>query len=288
LTFRSLNLTNISQLIGKSKSTTIEHLKILVEEGYIEFDSSSTEWGKFYRPTLITIAISRYFDSETEEMNLDQEIDRLRKLSDDDFVLNRLTHYRKNTPKNDYQSIKFIIEVVNELNANIHRIAVKNIQRHLYNLEILSLVNSIQKNGFDEKEVIRTFNNIKQDIPSDNLSKLLFDVDTSDEQEIFEVCKKLIGKQLYPVIDWISGKTDFSKEFLPLLPMGEHTDWTTQIRIGSVDQFLRFIKLLISTVKQFKVLKAEIDEENQQNAISNKQTTVQYLNIFTSNLDIPE
>ncbi|QEE16149.1 hypothetical protein DSAG12_01978 [Promethearchaeum syntrophicum] len=52
ITFGSLNLKLLSKMINKSESTTLGHVKKLVELKYLEIDKNeSLGWGKFYKLT---------------------------------------------------------------------------------------------------------------------------------------------------------------------------------------------------------------------------------------------
>ena len=49
--FETLNLKNIARILNKNESTTLRHLKSLINEKLIEIDQkkSAQSWGKFYR-----------------------------------------------------------------------------------------------------------------------------------------------------------------------------------------------------------------------------------------------
>ncbi|MHA1474959.1 MAG: hypothetical protein ACTSQ5_07200 [Promethearchaeota archaeon] len=65
ITFGSLNLKLLAKMINKSESTTLGHVKKLIEIDYIELDKDESEsrWGKFYKITKKTLNAIQNMDN---------------------------------------------------------------------------------------------------------------------------------------------------------------------------------------------------------------------------------
>jgi len=72
--YGSLNLKRLAQLIGKPETTTIRHLKQLIEDELIDIDAEKTasSWGKFYR--LSKVVKKDIVKSEKELQKREEEL----------------------------------------------------------------------------------------------------------------------------------------------------------------------------------------------------------------------
>lgn len=72
-TYRSLNLRQISKVLGITEPSTHVHIKEMLEDGYIELDGSMAgKRGKYYK---LTKEVQEYLENDEESLSFDENTD---------------------------------------------------------------------------------------------------------------------------------------------------------------------------------------------------------------------
>ncbi|MHA2364688.1 MAG: winged helix-turn-helix domain-containing protein [Candidatus Hodarchaeales archaeon] len=125
--YGALNLKKISELLDKSETTLISHVKDLLNEGFITHDKETKrkERGKFYINSPKTQSMYQSFFQELGDIDFDAEIDRLRSLTDQEFqeyVKNKI----KKEFKHDLEPFFQTVKAGAVINSNVAKFAMKD------------------------------------------------------------------------------------------------------------------------------------------------------------------
>jgi hypothetical protein len=138
--YGSLNLKKIAQLIGKPETTTIRHLKQLLEDKIIDIDAEKTasSWGKFY---CLTDPVKTLIEKEDEEFEQRGE-EIARELADyQEMTEEKLQEVflREITGKESLEETALRIKYSNNFNSNLKKMIVNSF------IEAISKLNKLKK-----------------------------------------------------------------------------------------------------------------------------------------------
>ena len=142
----SSNLKKIAQFIDKPESTTIRHIKQLLEEGILDLDSEKTkkDWGTFYTLSQDMNEVIRLNNQENEKRqeSVIKAFSEFQKMSEEELnkQFTELLFARKDIPKltrDLKQSLSFI-----------H--TLQNVITNLFERQVISLIEIIDEKGLDE------------------------------------------------------------------------------------------------------------------------------------------
>ena len=148
--YESLNLKKIAQLIGKPETTTIRHLKQLLEEDLIDIDAEKTasSWGKFYCLTKAVKAIVEKEDAELQkrEQEIAKELANYKNMTEDKL---QEVFIKEITSKESLEETALRIKYSINLNSNIQKMIINSFietSKKLNKLKEEKGVEYIQKN----------------------------------------------------------------------------------------------------------------------------------------------
>ncbi len=125
--YGSLNLKKIAQLIGKPETTTIRHLKHLLEENLIDIDAGKTasSWGKFYCLTEPVKAIIAKDDLELQrrEEEIAKELENYKNMTEEQL---QEIFIREITSKKSLEQIALRIKYGINFNFNIQKMIINS------------------------------------------------------------------------------------------------------------------------------------------------------------------
>jgi predicted transcriptional regulator len=125
--YGSLNLKKIAQLIGKPETTTIRHLKQLLEENLIDIDAEKTasSWGKFYYLTEPVKAIIAKDDLELQrrEEEIAKELEDYKNMSEKQL---QELFIREITSKESLEETALRIKYSIDFNSNIQKMIINS------------------------------------------------------------------------------------------------------------------------------------------------------------------
>ena len=149
--YKSLNLKTLSRYIGKSKSTTLEHIKKLIEQDYIEFDDESSKWGKYYRPKPVVRLLMEYDRSDIDNTDVETEFMKYEGMDFSDIIHEQLKDLTNNP---GYRSrvidLQNLLNRARETSNNFYRIGIAGADESFYHLELASILTEIKKNSNTE------------------------------------------------------------------------------------------------------------------------------------------
>ncbi|NHJ32193.1 MAG: helix-turn-helix transcriptional regulator [Asgard group archaeon] len=185
--YGSLNLKKIAQLIGKPETTTIRHLKQLLEEGLIDIDAEKTasSWGKFYCMTKAVKAIVEKEDAELQKR--EQEIAK------------ELADY-KNMTEDKLQEV-FIREITSKESLEETALRIK------YSINFSANVQNMIINSFIEAS--KKINKLKEEKGVEYIRKNLF-LDPADVNTTTLFIKYSKAKHVMALVEKF---VDFHREF---------------------------------------------------------------------------
>ncbi|MCK5184389.1 MAG: hypothetical protein KAQ95_08795 [Candidatus Heimdallarchaeota archaeon] len=176
--YGSLNLKRLALLIGKPETTTIRHLKQLLEDKLIDIDAdkTATSWGKFYRLSKSVKAISEKEDKEIQKR--------------EEEMTKELANY-KNLTEEKLQEL-LVREITSKESLEQTALRIKSGINFDYNMQKM-IINSFI-------EASNGLNKIKEDKGIEYLKKNLF-VDPADINTVTLFIKYSKAKHVMSIVE---------------------------------------------------------------------------------------